>query len=382
MTASVSIQDSFTRLQHYIELEKYSGYDPYDGLMSPLFKLPVLKAAKPIRFLAQQFVKRSALNLRPILGIKKSINPVTLGLCIQGYWASNVNSKNDAVCLQLISQLIKLQSKGFHGTCWGYNFDWEARYARIPAFQPTVVATGIITNALYRYYKNSHNQLAKELITGAAQFVANDLNRTEDSFGNICFSYSPFDTQQVFNASLKGARILAQAGSINNNETFRDLALKAARFVTRHQQPNGAWIYAAAKGKWTDNYHTGYVLDCLHEIAELTGTDEFNPAIHAGFAYYKSNFFEADGLPKFYDVEPFPVDCTAAAQSILTLLRFEEVKLAEKVAFFMIEKMQAPAGNFYFRKFRSHTEKTSFMRWSNAWMFAALGELSGHKTNG
>ncbi|QQR94249.1 MAG: hypothetical protein IPJ93_10200 [Bacteroidota bacterium] len=34
--------------------------------------------------------------------------------------------------------------------------------------------------------------------------------------------------------------------------------------------------------------------------------------------------------------------------------------------------MQHQKGYFYFRKYKNYTEKTSFMRWSNAWMFAGL----------
>jgi hypothetical protein len=146
--------------------------------------------------------------------------------------------------------------------------------------------------------------------------------------------------------------------------------------VVKHQQDNGAWAYAAEKGKWTDNYHTGYVLDCLHDIGDLLGTDEFNHSVQMGVEFYKSNFFKSDGMPCFYDREPFPVDCTAAAQSILTLVRFNEKELALNVAAYMIKHMQAANGSFYFRKYRSHTEKTDFMRWSDAWMFAAFGTLA------
>ncbi|MBK7969007.1 MAG: hypothetical protein IPK08_08765 [Bacteroidetes bacterium] len=60
----------------------------------------------------------------------------------------------------------------------------------------------------------------------------------------------------------------------------------------------------------------------------------------------------------------------------MTLLRFNEVAKALNVAAFMIDKMQSPKGYFYFRKYKVYTEKHSFMRWSNAWMFAALAEVA------
>ncbi|HEX5002657.1 MAG TPA: delta-aminolevulinic acid dehydratase [Bacteroidia bacterium] len=371
-----AVESAFTKLKNYIEAADFSGYDPYDGLMSPLFRLPVLRSYKPIRFYAQQLIKRSPVNLRPLLGIQKSVNPVTLGLCIQGYTATAA-SKAEAfhVCDPLVERLKQLQSKGFSGACWGYNFDWEARYATIPAYQPTVVATGIIINALYKYATLSGDTKADDLISGAAQFVLNDLRRTTDPSGAVCFSYSPFDSQRVYNASLKGGRILAQAGARTGNKLMLETAIKAAEYVAERQQPNGAWTYAESKGTWTDNYHTGYVLDCLSDIARLCAVTTFDEVIKKGFDFYRNHFFETSGMPKFYHNAAFPVDCTAAAQSILTLTRFGATEKALEVAAYMIGHMQSKSGAFYFRKYRSHTEKISFMRWSDSWMFAAFGEL-------
>jgi hypothetical protein len=171
------------RLRKYIESHHYRGYDPYDALKSPLFKLPLLNKNKLMRFGAQQLVKRSPFNLRSILFVPKGLNPVTLGLCIQAYaQLININPQEKNILNQNISRLIdeleKLIPKGFHGACWGYDFDWEARYANIPAYQPTVVATGIITNALFIAWQQTGNQKAFQLCKSAADFVMKDLNRT------------------------------------------------------------------------------------------------------------------------------------------------------------------------------------------------------------
>ena len=96
------------------------------------------------------------------------------------------------------------KSKGFQGYCWGYDFDWESRFSKINAFQPTVVATGIITNALFVCYEKTKISKAKSLLIDSTGFIINDLNRTYDNDNNICFSYSPNDNQQVLNASMKG----------------------------------------------------------------------------------------------------------------------------------------------------------------------------------
>ena len=375
-----NIDKSLNRLLYYIENNNYSGFDPYDALKSPFFTLPVLKSNKLIRFGTQQLVKRLPFNIRPLLFVPKGYNPVSLGLSIQAYaYLFKSEPENQKIHLQkidfLIKELVKLIPKGFSGACWGYDFDWEARNANIPAYQPTVVATGIITNALFIAYEITGHEEAAELVKSAAKFVVKDLHRTyrDDTF---CFSYSPFDKQQVFNASMKGARLLAQAYFLEKNKDYETLAKQAVSFVALYQNGNGSWPYSLAKaGNWIDNYHTGYVLDCFDEYQRLIKDYDYSENIIKGYKFYKQHFIDYDGAPKFYYNKKYPVDCTAAAQTILTTVRFGDVDIAKKVAEYMIKTMQKPNGGFKFRKFKYYTVTTSFMRWSDAWMFAALSFL-------
>ena len=212
-------------------------------------------------------------------------------------------------------------------------------------------------------------------VESAANFVVNDLKRTynKDTF---CFSYSPFDNQQVFNASMKGVRLLTQAYCINGNKDYLRLAKQAISFVIYQQNENGSWGYSLAKGgSWSDNYHTGYVLDCLDEYQKLSGDKTWNENIRRGYNFYIKNFIENENKPKFFNDRIYPIDCTSAAQTILTTLRFGDNKIALNVAKYIIRKMQKKNGSFKFRKFRFYVIKTSFMRWSNAWMFSALSKL-------
>jgi rhamnogalacturonyl hydrolase YesR len=380
------IRKSLEKLQHYIEVQDYKGWDPYDILKSPLFKLPLLNKNKTIRFYSQQFGKRFPVNIRALLLVPKGTNPVTLGLCIQAYsYLSLVYPERkdefEKNILSLITKLKQLIPSGFSGACWGYDFYWEARNATIPSFQPTIVATGIITNGLFECYRITNNIDAFNLCKSACDFVLKDLNRT-GSINNFCFSYSPFDRLQVFNASMKGVRLLSQVYSITKNTKFKEIAGYAAQYVIDQQNDDGSWFYSKnATGSWIDNYHTGYLLDCLDEYMKGTGDNSFSSHIVKGFGFYKNSFFEDNLLPKFYNTRLYPIDCTSAGQSLLTLCRYGEKNMAQKLANWMITNMQADNGYFYFRKFRHFTEKTSFMRWSNAWMLAGLsGVLCNEKT--
>lgn len=380
MKTEISIEKSLEILQKYIERENFSGFDPYDGLKSAFFKLPILKTNKKLRFVFQQVIKRSSFNLRSLFGIKKGKNPVTLGLSIQAYtYLIEIYPENKSLYLKQIDELLidleNLSSKGFSGICWGYDFDWEARYAAIKAYEPTVVATGMITNALFECWQLTGNQKCADFVVSSSNFVLKDLKRTHLKESDLfCFSYSTLDTQTVLNASMKGVRILAQTYSITKDESLKPLAKNAISYVLEQQQKDGSFAYSDKREK-IDNYHTGYVLDCLEAYQTLFEDNEFEKNIKRGLSFYKKNFFTKENAPKFYNTELFPIDCSAAGQSLLTLVRFDDLILANKVADFTIKNMQDKSGFFYFRKYKNSLNKTSFMRWSNAWMFVGLSYL-------
>jgi rhamnogalacturonyl hydrolase YesR len=380
------LEKSLNKLQNYIEAQDYSGWDPYDILKSPFFKMPFVNRNKPIRFYSQQFGKRFPINIRPLLFVPKGCNPVTLGLCIQAYSYLIIvyPGKRDELekkIFDLIIKLKKLIPSGFNGACWGYDFDWEARYTSIPGYQPNIVATGIITNALFEFFRTTGNTDALDLCKSACGFVLKDLNRT-GSPNSFCFSYSPFDHQLVFNASMKGVRLLGQVYSITKDEALLNQAKRAIDYVVKHQNTDGSWYYSlASKGTWVDNYHTGYILDCMDEYNKCTKDAQYKASLQKGYEYYLNYLFEDDFKPKFYNHALYPLDCTASAQSLLTLVRFGDIQKANNVAEYTIGQMQNREGYFYFRKHKNYTQKTSYMRWSNGWMFAALAFLisSGRK---
>jgi hypothetical protein len=372
--AAVRAADSLIR-------DRYRGYDPYDCLTSPLFRLPVLRSNKTIRFGSQQVFRRLPLNLRPLLGIRPGYNPVTLGVCVQAYSAlltadagrRPLYEREIAYC---VDELARLRSAGYSGACWGYDFDWEGRYARIPAFMPTVVATGFITNGLYQLTVATGDARATELCVSAAQFVLRDLQRTPGKEG-FCFSYSPADTQQVFNATMKGARLLAQASALGGDRSLLEVARSTIGYVMGCQRPDGSWGYAENDARqWADNFHTAYILDCLDEYAVLSGDRTFAAHRERGLAYYLDRFFEGGEIPRYYDTSTFPIDATAGAQSILTLLRFGHAGRAARVARWMIARMQDPAGYFYYQQRRHFTISIPYARWSTAWMLVALSTLA------
>ena len=64
-----SFEGDLARAFEFAASRAWRGFDPYDGLLSPVARLPLLNRSRVWRLAITQVVKRSSLNLRPLLGI-------------------------------------------------------------------------------------------------------------------------------------------------------------------------------------------------------------------------------------------------------------------------------------------------------------------------
>lgn len=364
------------RSEAYIRREGCRGYDPYDGLRSPLMRLPF---PRKLRWGFQQVVRRIPFQVRPLLGIPKGLNPVTLGLVLQAHaYRAAAGAGTEAYAAEtaeLVAELRRLVSPGWSGACWGYDFDWEGRFATTPAYHPTVVATGFVTNALYESHRLCATPGAAELIVDSLPFLLEDLNRVGTGSA-FCWSYSPTDRQAVLNATMKGARLCAQIASLADRPDLFGLAAETASCVAAEQREDGSWPYSVSDDRsWADNFHTCYILDAFDEYRRLSGDGSFDGVVARGLDYYRRNFFDPDGAPRYYDSRRDPIDATACAQSLLTLIRFGEAELCRAAAFFCLDNMVLPDGSYVYRIEGRRRNTLPYMRWSIAWMHLALSRL-------
>ena len=375
------IEEALERTERHLEDEDFHGWDPFDALCSPICSLPVLRSSRPVRFAFQQVVRRSPWNLRPLLRIGKRVDPVSLGLYIQGQaLRAFVNPESIEIrrdkAEMVLERLAASTSCGFSGACWGYPHDWETRYDSIPAGTPTVVTTGIIANGLWTAYLALNSQHARDLLLSAAEFVMHDLNKIDGDDGAFCWSYSPRDRQTVLNATLKGSRLLAQAHALGGSSEMLDSARRSVNFVIAHQLPSGAWPYAVGDARqWNDHFHTGYVLECLNAYRRLSDDRATDAAIDKGWSYYRKRFFTSDLTPKYYDDRVDPLDATACAQAIITSCDFDDAEAALRVAEHAIACLGLSDGSFAYQRRRKRTVRTPFLRWSTSWMYCALSRL-------
>jgi rhamnogalacturonyl hydrolase YesR len=204
-----------------------------------------------------------------------------------------------------------------------------------------------------------------------------DLNRTVLDNGNFVFSYSPFDNTSVFNASLLGARLLSRIYSYTKEEELIETARKAIAYCCDYQNEDGSWYYSTLPfHQWIDNFHTGFNLECIIDYRRFSGDHSFDTHIEKGMKYYLNTFFDSEGRSAYYNNSLYPIDIHAPSQLFVTLHKagnFEENnELADRVLAWTIRNMQSPEGYFYYQKKRFITNKISYMRWSQAWIFYGL----------
>lgn len=399
------------RLWRDAEATDFHGHDPYDGLHTRALS-PLLDRSRLLRLAIIQGVKRSPLNLRPLLRVQPGMNPKGLALFLGGAaelpaLSSAANAREhlaDAlVCLAsrpdgtpargdrvvqagAAARLAAGEGDYAGPVGWGYHFPWQAVAFLQPPHYPTVVATSFVLDA----FADVHHPALPRVLEGAARFVQETLHRQCDSDG-VCFSYSPRDRSRVYNASLFAAKILARAAAAGGPAADERAALAraAADWVVARQRADGAWLYGeASHWHWIDGLHTGFVLETLGFLGGTLGVNAWDDAVGRGLAWYRANLFGPGAEALYYPAKPYPLDphtCASAALTLLALPRHapDGAALARAVLERGVARLWCGRrGVFVTRRGRFVTDRTPYLRWSQAWMFRALSAQLAREASG
>lgn len=383
-TPEAAVQALFT----HCRAENWAGHDPYDALNSPLLDPDRARAHRLVRLAATQLLKRSPVDLRALLGVPKTQNAKALALNLQTvFWLQRTNLVNtDGLVDYFVARLKELRSPGQAHWCWGYSFPWQTRTVCVPRHAPNLVCTTFVADALLSVYERTRDSALLEIVTSAARYMAEDLYFEDVQSGVASFSYpSPGLSSTVHNANLMAAALLLRVAAQVPGQTFTERALKAARFSVARQRPDGSWPYGeGSTQQWIDNFHTGYNLSALRTIAELTAGGEFEVPIRKGFEFYRAHFVREDGAARYFHDRTYPIDVHAVAQTILTLLEFSDLdpdaaNTAQAVYDWAAQNLWDTRGYFHYRVLRLGRIRTSYMRWSQAWMLLAMAVLVAHR---
>lgn len=375
------LKSAIHKLLAYCQQNDWAGYEPYDVLNSKLFAaLPILDHKLP-RLVFTQLLKRSPINIRGLIGVPKTQNPKALGLFLSAFLKLSETSmgSQDALVDHMIERLVALRSESKYW-CWGYNFPWQTRTVLVPRWWPNLVCTAFAADALVDVYEKRGDSRALDMAVSAAEFMLNELYWAEGNHAGFGYPL-PSVRNQVHNANFLGAALFCRVYRHSGEKKFLAPAMHVARYSASQQRQDGGWAYGeAATQQWIDNFHTGFNLSALRTIAKYAETDEFEACVRRGFEFYKEHFFLPDGSVRYFHDRTYPLDTHCVAQSVITLtdlldLDSGNLQLAQSVWGWAMDNMWDEQGYFYYRILRTCKIRTSYMRWTQAWMFLALCRL-------
>jgi hypothetical protein len=379
------VQPVYDQLLAWCREHDFAGHDPFDALNSRLFQATPLANSRAARLAWTQLLKRLPADLRGVALVPIERNSKGIALFALAQLATYRRLRTDESARQarnLLSMLLSMRVEGCSGAAWGYNFDWQSRNFFAPRGTPTVVPTAFAARALIEAFREFNDEHYLTVARSVCDFILRDLPRTVDTETEVCFSYAPNSNTRIFNASLLAAEVLACVGQLVDDAALGHEAERAARYVINQQQPDGSWTYGTEPNQWwIDNFHTAYILFSLKRITSVCSLSEiFRAALERGYRYWRETFFLADGWPKYYHDDAYPVDAHAAGSAIVTLLECRDldetaIAMAQQIASWTISNLRDPRGYFYYRRRRFYTVRKPYMRWTQAWMLYALARL-------
>jgi hypothetical protein len=401
---SGELERVYEELRAWCRERGHAGHDPFDALNSRLFRATPLKYSRLARLAWTQAFKRSPVNLRSLALVPEGRNAkgtALFALAALSRFRATGREDYELEARTLLDELLAARIQTEKGAAWGYNFDWQGRAFYAPKGTPTVVPTAFAVRALVEATKTLDTPGEEGTVsggvwpyltaaTGACRFILEQLNRSDETDEEVCFSYTPLDRTRVFNASLLAGEALAAVGAVTGPKVWPDYALRAARYVVRRQRADGSWAYGAdSYQSWADNFHTAFVLTSLVRIlrdcAPQLETDEetraeIEAAVSRGYRFWREGFFLADGWPKYYHHVAHPADAHSAGAALVAFAELGErepdaQELAQRVASWTLRELYDPRGFFYYQKRRLRTVRTPYMRWSQAWMAYGMARI-------
>lgn len=376
------LKKSIMKLEKWLEDHEYKGYDPADGLTSYL--RPLTYGNLFLDRLLMQFVWRSPINVRPMLGVKPLDSCIGRGYVTSGYLTmlritGNENYRDKAtLCLEW---LMNNRAPGYKHYSWGKMFDFASRAGRQGKFEPITVWTSLIGQTFLDAYEIMHDEKYLGVADSICRWILErPRNQTDSGF---CINYTAFGKGDctIHNQNMLAAAMLARTAKFCGKDEYIQIAGEAIKYTCSRQLPDGSWYYGEDdKYRWIDNFHTGYNLDALKCYIESTNDRTYESHLCKAFTFFKTSFFEPSGRPKYYHNRLYPIDIQCASQAIETLTKFSDydsssLELATRVAKWTIDNMQDRTGYFYFMRYPYVILKVAMIHWGQATAYKALTDL-------
>jgi len=374
------LQETIRLLEGYGHRSGWAGTDPYDGLNATRFTGLARRSVLGRRVITQA-VKRSPLDLRPLLGIPPSRNAATVAWAVSAYARGSflpAELQRDRL-EETTRTLIAMRLPDQEEPCWSYPFPIQTRVLDYPSTAPNTIATAFAGMALLDAYEVTGEPRLLDLARGVGRFFIANVPQTADPPG-ARFGYLIGDSSPIHNSNTHVCALLARL-VVHGEQHYRQPIRDGLTWTLERQRPDGSWPYGErADLEWVDNFHSGYVLDALRTCVDAGVDERAEFAWRRGLEFWRANLIGVDGTPKYFRDQTFPIDAQSGAQAIQTLSIAAAhdpscLEQAWRVFEWMDANMRRGDGLFYFQRRRRWINKIPHVRWAETCMYLGLVHL-------
>jgi hypothetical protein len=275
------------------DVQGWRGPDPYDGLLSPVAGL---LAGRRSRQALVQAVRRSPVNLRPLLGIGPLRMAAATGLAasaaarmtgVDPWWGALRDRLGSLTAAQ---QIPGGPARGL----WGYEFDVQTRWGFYGSGSANAIATVVAARGC----------LDAGSLTGTRQAALGEA-LLGCFWRGTYFAYTLDSTVLIHNANLLVASLAARLACGRELEpglraALRRAAGSAVETAVAAQRPDGSWPYGEGPSLgWVDGFHTAYSLLALDETLAVVDGPAGRAALDRGARFYFTALFDGP-VPRLF----------------------------------------------------------------------------------
>jgi hypothetical protein len=363
----------------YAADREYTGWDYADGLSSRLrTALPVENRWVNLAF--QEGIKRTPVNVRPLFLVEQRRSFMGAGLFVLVHRTlDRLRSENDgfdhpgAAC-RLADWLVDNRCRGYSGFCGGHRHENQHLAHKTTPAEPDVVTTAVAVKGLLAAadYDGRYAEVART----AERFLVEDMRyRAVGDTARIDYYPQEPSDRHTLNATAMAAQTFLDLFELTGRDRLRERAAALLDFVVTHQTDRGGWYYrvpASASHLSMDTHHNCFIVESLLRYHEVTDTDRYAQSLSTAVEFLRASLFRADGAPNWDETASYPRDIHAAAQGILAFTAAGDLSFAGRIVEWTLATLYLGGGRFGFRRHRLYTERTTLMRWCQAWPCYAL----------
>lgn len=374
------VHQRLTDLDTVLRRDDYRGWDPFDLPNAPLFaRLPASWQ------LPQLVVSKTGSRLMPHAGRRLLRVPLiedvkTYSCAYFGYRYGGQEGFRERAEL-MVDRIAAMAQAEDGRRAWGYDFVWPTRASGVnDRLASTIVPGSFAALTLLHHHADTGDRRHLGLVEDALCHYA-----TAHWCRNVSgpfLGYFKSVATNTHNANLLGCAALTLGARALGRDDWGPLAAEAATTSIRAVREDGYLEYAdKPSGDWTDCFHHLYVIACASAIAEHNPHVDralFDAAIERLFAFARTAFLRPDGAINYFPGKLHPIDPhNYAATAVFGVLAGLGPELGEPLLRRVDAQMWDPrSGTYAYKKHARRTDRRAFLRWTHAWMFAALAMVA------